>query len=449
MASYKDTVDFLFSQTPMFQKIGAAAYKPGLDTVRSLAAAFGNPERQLRCIHVAGTNGKGSTAHSIASVLQEAGFKVGLFTSPHLVDFRERIKINGEMIEEQEVVDFVEKFRRTAAAELKPSFFELTTMMAFDWFARNKVDYAVIEVGLGGRLDSTNIITPLLSVITNISFDHVAQLGNTLEKIASEKAGIIKPDIPVVIGEDCGVKDVFLKKAVAEKAPIRFADAEKPAKEIHYDADCNYLTANAEEFGTVHFELTGDCQHKNLNTILTAIDQLRREGIRIPVEAVQRGLAQVVENTGLMGRWMQVCDSPRVICDTGHNIGGWELISGQLSRQKGPLFMVIGFVNDKDISHILPLMPRDARYFFTRASVPRALPAEALASKAEEFGLHGAIYQTVSEAVDAAIAAAKASNTAANSSTAISAAANNPLVYVGGSTFVVADLFHYLKGNGL
>lgn len=445
MANYKETVDFLFSQTPMFQKIGAAAYKPGLDTVRALAAAFGNPERKLRCIHVAGTNGKGSTAHTIASVLQEAGFKVGLFTSPHLVDFRERIKINGEMIEEEEVVDFVEKFRKIAGDQ-KPSFFELTTVMAFDWFARKGVDYAVIEVGLGGRLDSTNIITPLLSVITNISFDHVAQLGDTLEKIASEKAGIIKPGVPVVIGEATGgVREVFEQKAQAENAPIRFADEERPARNIRYDSSCDCLTAETEEFGEVHFELTGDCQHKNLNTIMTAIDQLRREGIDIPVEAVRNGLARVVENTGLMGRWMQVSDCPKVICDTGHNVGGWELISRQLSRQKGPLFMVIGFVNDKDISHILPLMPKDAIYFFARASVPRALPAETLMEKAAEFGLRGEAYSTVDEAVASAIDAA---NEAAFIATAESPA-EKPMVYVGGSTFVVADFVNYLNETGL
>lgn len=437
MLTYKETIDFLYSQTPQFQQIGAAAYKPGLQTVTSLASALGNPQRKLRCIHVAGTNGKGSTSHSIASVLQAAGYKVGLFTSPHLVDFRERIRIDGRMIGEDEVVGFVERFRELGLESLKPSFFELTTVMAFDWFARNEVDFAVIEVGLGGRLDSTNIITPILSVITNISFDHMAQLGNTLPEIASEKAGIIKPGVPVVIGEAEGsVRDVFLKKAQEVGAPIIFAEDEHPARGV--SDELSRLLVSYSPFGSFTFELTGLCQFKNIQTIVTALVELRKAGVEFPDGAVDVGLRKVIERTGLMGRWMTVSDNPLTICDTGHNIGGWQYISEQLDRHTGPLYIVIGFVNDKDISHILPLMPRRAHYLFTRASVPRALPAEELASKAAEAGLKGECFGSVAEAVERACQLAEASAPECQSN-------EKPMIFVGGSTFVVADLLSWLQ----
>lgn len=428
--TYDETIEFLYSQTPQFQQIGAAAYKPGLGTVIALSEKFGNPHRRLRCIHVGGTNGKGSTAHSLASVLQAAGFKVGLFTSPHLLDFRERIRINGNMIPREEVTEFVERCRECDALAAKPSFFELTTVMAFDWFAREKVDVAVIEVGLGGRLDSTNIITPELSVLTNISLDHVAQLGDTLPQIASEKAGIIKPGVPAVIGEADGrVREVFERKAAEVGAPVRFAcdgGIFEPGGEPRL-ADTprgERLTADTRTFGPVEFELTGDCQQRNLATIICALEQLTDRFTVTPV-SVCTGLATVNESTGLAGRWMTLSQTPLTICDTGHNIGGWEWLGPRLASHKGKLIMVIGFVNDKDTSHILPLMPRDAEYIFTRASVPRALPAEELAIRAESAGLRGHTAPDVETALVMAREAAGAETDA--------------MIFVGGSTFIVAD----------
>lgn len=428
--TYDETIEFLYSQTPQFQQIGAAAYKPGLGTVIALSEKFGNPHRRLRCIHVGGTNGKGSTAHSLASVLQAAGFKVGLFTSPHLLDFRERIRINGNMIPREEVTGFVERCRKCDALAARPSFFELTTVMAFDWFAREMVDVAVIEVGLGGRLDSTNIITPELSVITNISLDHVAQLGDTLPQIASEKAGIIKPGVPAVIGEADGkVREVFERKAAEVGAPVRFAcdgGIFEPGGEPRL-ADTprgERLTADTRTFGPVEFELTGDCQQRNLATILCALEQLTDRFTVTPV-SVCTGLATVNESTGLAGRWMTLSQTPLTICDTGHNIGGWEWLGPRLASHKGKLIMVIGFVNDKDTSHILPLMPRDAEYIFTRASVPRALPAEELALRAESAGLLG---RTAPDVETALVMAREAAG-----------AEPDTMIFVGGSTFIVAD----------
>lgn len=410
--NYQQTIDFLYSQTPMFQQIGAAAYKPGLETVVALSDAFGNPHVQLKTIHVGGTNGKGSTAHSIAAVLQTQGYKVGLFTSPHLIDFRERIRINGEMIPREEVIEFVEKFQHMNDLP-RPSFFELTTVMAFDWFARSGVDYAVIEVGLGGRLDSTNIITPLLSVITNISFDHTAQLGNTLESIAGEKAGIIKRGVPVVIGEAEGaVRKVFEAKAKEMEAPILFA----------YE----------QEFLPVRFSLTGACQQKNVRTIQTAISVLRKS-VEIADEAITAGLGDVQELTGLMGRWMTLSDRPLTVCDTGHNEGGWQYISRQLNEYDGDLVMVLGFVNDKDVSHIIPMIPERARVIYTRASVPRALPAEKLAEIAASLGRPGEVSANVEDALRMAKERA--------------AGLTEPMIFIGGSTFVVADLLALQKDS--
>lgn len=428
--TYDETIEFLYSQTPQFQQIGAAAYKPGLGTVIALSEKFGNPHRRLRCIHVGGTNGKGSTAHSLASVLQAAGFKVGLFTSPHLLDFRERMRIDGNMIPREEVTGFVERCRECDALAAKPSFFELTTVMAFDWFAREKVDVAVIEVGLGGRLDSTNIITPELSVITNISLDHVAQLGDTLPQIASEKAGIIKPGVPAVVGEaDGNVREVFERKAAEVGAPVRFAcDGgifEPGGEPLLADTPRGErLTADTRTFGPVEFELTGDCQQRNLATIICALEQLTDRFTVTPV-SVCTGLATVNESTGLAGRWMTLSQTPLIICDTGHNIGGWEWLAPRLASHKGKLIVVIGFVNDKDTSHILPLMPHDAEYIFTRASVPRALPAEELALRAESAGLRGRTAPDVETALVMAREAAGAETDA--------------MIFVGGSTFIVAD----------
>ncbi len=419
--TYQEALDFLYVQLPVFQRIGADAYKPGLQTSLALAEAFGNPHRSFKSIHVGGTNGKGSTSHTLAAILQQSGYKTGLYTSPHLVDFRERMRVNGEMISQKEVVDFVERYL-AMKLDLQPSFFELTMVMAFEFFKRAGVDVAVVEVGLGGRLDSTNIISPELSVITNISFDHTQFLGDTLEKIAAEKAGIIKPGIPVVIGESDGaVRRVFAKKALLEKAPIRYAD----------DTPC-YMDATSVDggikytgttYGDVVGELSGICQMKNTATILNAVDELTKQGWHITGEAVKEGFAHVCELTELMGRWMKTGENPLIICDTGHNSGGWQYLSQQIAELPGRKHIVIGFVNDKDITKILSMMPKDADYYFTQASVERALPSERLASLGEEAGLSGKAYGSVRAAIQAAKAAAGANDT----------------VFVGGSTFVVAD----------
>ncbi len=428
MTTYDQAIDFLYTQLPMFQRAGAPAYKPGLDTSIALDNAFGNPHRHYPTIHVGGTNGKGSTAHSIAAILQSAGYKVGLYTSPHLVDFRERMRVDGRMISREAVVDFVNRYR-AMSLDVHPSFFELTMMMAFEYFARESVDIAVIEVGLGGRLDSTNIISPILSVITNISFDHTAFLGNTLPAIASEKAGIIKPSVPVVIGEAEGdVKQVFADKATEVGAPIIFAEERRPYTEAVKTVDG--WQYRATPWGEIHGALSGDCQPRNASTIMTAIEQLRQLGWNISAQAVADGMSEVCRLTGLMGRWMSLQSSPRVICDTGHNVGGWEYISRQLANSNASrLHMVIGFVNDKDISHILDFMPHEAEYYFTQADIPRALAAEEVADIATSKGLHGAHYPTVAEAYRAAL----------------STASPDDLIFVGGSTFVVADLLSHLN----
>lgn len=423
---YKQTIDYLFNQLPVFQNKGAGAYKPGLDTVTALSAMFGEPHKRLKTIHVAGTNGKGSTAHTLAAVLQSAGYKTGLFTSPHLLDFRERIRIDGEMIGEDEVTAFVESYLSRADG-LQPSFFELTTVMAFDYFARHGVDIAVIEVGLGGRLDSTNIITPLLSVITNISLDHTALLGNTLELIAGEKAGIIKPGVPVVIGEDSGVRDVFSAKAGETGSEIIFAE-----DRAMFDGIVKTplsITYKSTPWGDIEGELTGDCQTKNTATILTSLKKLSELGVKFTAGDVRRGFASVCSLTGLMGRWFKVSDEPLTICDTGHNPGGWQYLSQQLRDLKSRLHMVIGFVSDKDVSSILGMMPRDARYYFVRPSVERGLDANTLKNKAMAHGLEGRAFDSVAEGYEKALSEAE----------------EGDMIFVGGSTFVVADLLTLLK----
>lgn len=427
MLTYDNAIDFLYTQIPMFQRMGANAYKPGLDTSIALDKAFGNPHSRFPSIHIAGTNGKGSTAHTLAAILQSAGYKVGLYTSPHLVDFRERIRINGEMISHSAVVDFVSRYR-VINLDCQPSFFELTMTMAFEYFAKEKVDIAVIETGLGGRLDSTNIITPILSIITNISFDHTAFLGDTLTAIASEKAGIIKHNTPVVVGEASGdVKQLFLDKSIEMNSPIKFADENKAFSSAELTPN-GYLYHNTP-FGNITGELTGECQQKNTATILSAIEQLRLIGWEITPDAVKQGFANVCNLTGLAGRWMELQQSPRVVCDTGHNVGGWEYLSRQLSQVEGKLHMVIGFVNDKDISHILDLMPHNATYYFTRAEIPRALSADEVKAIALAKGLKGEAYATVAEAYQKAIVSASATDT----------------IFIGGSTFVVADLLSHLQ----
>lgn len=427
--NYQETLHYLFTSAPLFQQVGKDAYKEGLDNTHALDAYFGHPHRTFRTVHVAGTNGKGSCSHTLAAILQSAGYRTGLYTSPHLVDFRERIRVNGQPVSESYVIDFVEKHRHFFEP-LHPSFFELTTAMAFRYFADQQVDVAVIEVGLGGRLDCTNIIHPDLCVITNISFDHIQFLGNTLAKIASEKAGIIKPQIPVVIGESTAeTKPVFLQKAYEVEAPIIFAEEEQLLRSYTRTCDGQYLY-QTEEYPDLKGELGGLCQLKNTNTLLSAIRQLKKEGYRLSDEHVRKGFAKVCELTGLMGRWQKVGSSPTIICDTGHNVGGISYIVEQLSLQNyEQLHIVIGMVNDKDISGVLALLPSTASYYFTRASVQRALPAEQVKELAGRFGLQGEAYPDVSTA----LAAAKA------------AATHRDLIFVGGSSFIVADLLNSMK----
>lgn len=421
MKTYDEVIQYLYNATPQFQRLGAAAYKPGLENARQLDDAFANPHQNYQCIHIAGTNGKGSTASTLAAVLQSAGYKVGLYTSPHLVDFRERIRVNGEMIPRKSVIDFVNRFCEKGL-DCSPSFFELTTIMAFDYFSNQHVDVAVIETGLGGRLDTTNIITPILSIITNISLDHVAQLGNSLLSIANEKAGIIKPGVPVVIGEASGkIAELFRHKASENGAPIFFASPASLWHTVKYLPDSNYYFQTP--YGNIHAELTGECQARNAATILTAIGQLSHHFI-IPDESIKKGFENVTALTGLKGRWTVLSHHPLTVCDTGHNVGGWEYISKRLELMPRPLAMVIGFVNDKDIDHILPLMPKDATYYFTCASIPRAMASDEVMKHGEAHGLRGKSYKSVKEAVAEARKA-----TAATGS-----------IFIGGSTFVVAEI---------
>ncbi len=424
---YKEAIDFLYNQLPMYQRVGAPAYKPGLDTCINLARAFDNPQDGFKSVHIGGTNGKGSTAHTLAAIMQSAGYKVGLYTSPHLIDFRERIRVNGEMIPEDAVTDFVERFL-SMHLDCSPSFFELTMIMAFEYFAKEKVDIAMIEVGLGGRLDSTNIITPELCVITNISFDHMQFLGNTLPAIAGEKAGIIKNGIPVVIGEASGdVKKVFEHCVEEVHAPIVFADESPLFSSYKIAADGIYYKGTS--VGDFKGVLTGEYQLKNTATILCAVEQLRALHWNISDDAVKNGFAHVDSLTGLAGRWMKISDAPLTVCDTGHNEGGWKYLSHQINRSCGVKHLVIGFVSDKDVSHIMKLMPKDAKYYFTRPSIGRGMDENHLAATAKKEDLRGEVFSDVKSAYEAAKASAS----------------KDDFIYVGGSTFVVADFLSYLE----
>ena len=427
--TYEETTQYLFNSAPLFQHVGKDAYKEGLDNTHQLDAHFGHPHRKFKTIHVAGTNGKGSCSHTLAAILQSAGYKVGLYTSPHLVDFRERIRVDGVPVSKEYVIDFVAN-HRDFFEPLHPSFFELATAMAFNYFAEQQVDVALIEVGLGGRLDCTNIIRPDLCVITNISFDHVQFLGDTLAKIASEKAGIIKPGIPVVIGETTPeTKPVFINEAVKHGAPIHFAEEEQLllSSSVNAEGKRIYQTKN---YADLVGELGGLCQEKNTNTLLSAIRALQSAGYQIKEEHVREGFGRVCQLTGLMGRWQRIQESPVVICDTGHNKGGIQYIVEQLSMQTfHRLHIVIGMVNDKDISGVLALLPKDATYYFTNASVSRALPATEVQKLAEQNGLSGNTYSSVKEAYEAAL----------------SSACPDDFIFVGGSTFIVADLLGNLQ----
>lgn len=414
--NYQETTEYLFNSTPVFEKIGAKAYKPGLQTTFALDDHFGHPHQKYKTIHIAGTNGKGSCSHTLAAILQSQGYKVGLYTSPHLVDFRERIRVNGECVPEQYVIDFVEE-NRAFFEPLHPSFFELTTAMALKYFAEQEVDYAVIEVGLGGRLDCTNIITPILSIITNISFDHTQFLGNTLAEIAGEKAGIIKPGVPVVIGEYLPeTRPVFENKAKAENAPILFAK----------DFDTDHLESS--ETCDVDMELKGSYQERNKKTILTALHILRQK-LAISDEAIREGFAHVCELTGLRGRWEKLNDAPLTICDTGHNLAGWNYLAPQINSVKAKTkHIVFGMVDDKDVVHVLQLLKEKlenrVKYYWTQPSTKRAIPVEKLSELALKLGLHGETYLSVKEAYNAALKNAE----------------KDDFVFVGGSSYVVADL---------
>ena len=414
--NYQETIEYLFNSTPVFEKIGAKAYKPGLQTTFALDDHFGHPHQKYKTIHIAGTNGKGSSSHTLAAILQSQGYKVGLYTSPHLIDFRERIRVNGECVPEQYVIDFVEE-NRAFFEPLHPSFFELTTAMALKYFAEQKVDYAVIEVGLGGRLDCTNIITPILSIITNISFDHTQFLGNTLAEIAGEKAGIIKPGVPVVIGEYLPeTRTVFEKKAKSENAPILFAQ----------DFDADHLESS--ETCDVDMELKGSYQERNKKTILTALHILRQK-LAISDEAIREGFAHVCELTGLRGRWEKLNDTPLTICDTGHNLAGWSYLAPQINAVKAETkHIVFGMVDDKDVVHVLQLLKEKlenrVKYYWTQPSTKRAIPVEKLSELALKLGLHGETYHSVKEAYSAALKNAE----------------KGDLVFVGGSSYVVPDL---------
>jgi dihydrofolate synthase/folylpolyglutamate synthase len=427
--NYNQTIEFLYSQLPAYHRIGKAAYKNDLHNIIALDNYVGKPHKKFRTIHVAGTNGKGSVSHMIASVLQEAGYKTGLYTSPHLKDFRERIKVNGAMIPEGEVVSFVTKCKEIIET-VEPSFFEITVAMAFDYFASENVDIAVIEVGLGGRLDSTNIITPVLSVITNIGHDHMDLLGDTLEKVAIEKAGIIKPGVAAVVSEtNPESKDVFIKKATETGSDIVFAD-----QNFECILEESYNSTGArkyrvEEIGKDIFyygesSMGGDYQSKNIQAIYQVFRKLERDFLNISDKIIHEGIRRVIDNTGLSGRWQILSTNPLTICDTGHNREGLEYVIKQISRiKKIRLHMVLGFVNDKDLSTVLPLFPKEATYYFTKASVPRALHEKSLRREAELYGLFGSCFPDVESAIKAA---------RINSSV-------DDLIFVGGSTFVVAD----------
>lgn len=424
--NYQETIEYLFNSTPVFEKIGAKAYKPGLQTTEALDEHFGHPHHQFKTIHVAGTNGKGSCSHTLAAILQAEGYKVGLYTSPHLVDFRERIRVNGECIPEEYVIDFVEK-ERNFFEPLHCSFFELTTALAFKYFAEQKVDIAVIEVGLGGRLDCTNIITPILSIITNISLDHTQFLGNTLAEIAGEKAGIIKKGVPVVIGEYTSeTKPVFRKKAQEMQSPIVFASDYKN-QEVSFAIPIeNGLEYNTKRYGRLIGELYGEYQVMNMNTILQAVHILttKAASIKISEESIRKGVKHVTELTGLMGRWQKIQDHPLVICDTGHNVAGWECLAPQIKSQPcQQLRIVFGMVDDKDVSTVMKMLPKEAIYYWTQATTKRAIKVEKIAELGRQNGLNGEMYSSVNKAFKAALAES----------------GSKDFIFVGGSSYIVAD----------
>ncbi|MBN2775924.1 MAG: bifunctional folylpolyglutamate synthase/dihydrofolate synthase [Prolixibacteraceae bacterium] len=431
MDSYKRTLDYIFEHLPMFQRSGPPAYKHSLDNTLQLDKLYNHPHRNFKSVHVAGTNGKGSVSHMLASVLQEAGYKTGLYTSPHLKDFRERIKVNGHMIDKDYVVTWIENFReKNAALKIEPSFFELTVTMAFDYFSHRNVEIAVIEVGLGGRLDSTNIISPEISIITNIGYDHTNLLGNTLEKIAFEKAGIIKKKTPVVIGKlQEEIRHVFQDKAGENKADLVFANQE-------YSVDYSMLALDGKQvfnlrkgenvvYPDLKIDLAGMYQLENVITVIKSLELLKEKGWKISESQIYMGLGNVVANTGLLGRWQTIGYNPLIICDTGHNEDGIQMVVNQLKNTAfKKLHFIIGAVNDKNMDRILAILPKEAVYYFTKADIPRALDENILMEMATMAGLIGNSYSSVQKAFEAA---KKAAN-------------NEDLIFIGGSTFVVAEI---------
>ena len=427
--NYQETLEFLYSRLPMFQRIGAAAYKADLNTTLEICRRLNHPENRFRSLHVAGTNGKGSVSHLLASVFQEAGFKTGLFTSPHLKDFRERIKINGEEIPEDYVIDFVKK-NTPLIDNLSPSFFEYTFALAIQYFADMKVDMAIMETGMGGRLDSTNVIMPELSVITNIGFDHTQFLGDTLHKIATEKAGITKSGIPVVIGEtQDAVKDVFIQVAEKSKSPIYFADDlvnlfnfnKSIAPVVVFDV----AVKEKYKIENLNCPLTGNYQQKNLITLFGALTVLKNMNYDLSEKDIRKGIENVIANTKISGRWQVLSDKPLTICDTGHNLDGIKYIVNQIHSYKyDSLHWVLGMVNDKNINDILAILPKEATYYFCKANIPRGMDAHQLKSIAENYQLEGNDYSSVKQAYEAARKNATPSD----------------MVFIGGSTFVVAEI---------
>ena len=426
---WERTQDYLFNQRPAFERQGASGYKPGLDTSIALSKLYNDPHRRYRIIHIAGTNGKGSVAHMLASCLQRCGYKVGLFTSPHLVDFRERIRVDGKMISRNYVMQWVADYQKKDLESFEPSFFELVSTMAFDYFAKRNVNVAVIETGLGGRLDSTNIITPDVSVITNIGLEHQQFLGNTLEEITREKAGIIKHGQPVIVGRAEGVvREVLESEAKRLYSEIRFAQDKPEVLTAKHVGDVLRLTT--VNYGTIECELTGDYQVENVNTVLTTLTFLKRLKYRIKLNALLDGFAHVVENTGLMGRWMKLDENPMTICDSAHNVPGFQVVVRQLRLlRRNKLRMVMGFMADKNVAGILELLPLDAAFYFTQATTSRSMKADQVLELAVQAGFREArAFANVEEA----LAAARAD------------AAPDDIIYVGGSMYVLAELLKAL-----
>jgi dihydrofolate synthase/folylpolyglutamate synthase len=425
--TYAETLQYLYNNLPMFQRIGAAALKNDLSNTLKLCEALGNPQKKFKSIHVAGTNGKGSTSHMLASVFQLAGYKTGLYTSPHLKEFTERIRVNGAEIEKSFVVDFTERVK-PLIAQIEPSFFEITVVMAFDYFVFCGIDIAIVEVGLGGRLDSTNVILPELSVITNIGWDHKDILGDTLEKIAAEKAGIIKPNVPVVISErQPGIDKVFLDRAKKQKATLFFASEEYHVEQRVVDGHVTLEVLRDREvlLNEITLPLQGFYQRRNIAGVLKAVNLMRGMGWTITSQQLRQGLEQVVQQTGLKGRWQILSQHPLTVCDTGHNVDGIQEVVRQIEAQTyGKLFMVIGMVKDKDIRDVLALLPKDANYYFCQAKIPRALDAESLSDMALAAGLTGKVVADVNEALGEAR----------------KQATKDDMIFIGGSTFVVAEI---------